>query len=302
MLPTWYNQYKKLIDKSIKNYLDIYFNNLEIDNNLNKFKEAIYYSVKWWKRIRSILAIEFYLIISNKKIENIKFWDNIILYCIAIELLHAYSLVHDDLPAIDNDTIRRWEETTWKKYWETNAILVWDLLNTLTFEILGEIWNVSLLKEFSKATWFNWMIWWQVLDIYYENNNSKLNIDKLINVHNKKTWKLIEVSIVWWLILWNLSLDKKNKIKKSNIIKYIGFWKKIWLAFQVKDDLLDVEWSLNETWKSVWWENKWFVHFIWIKESREYLNNLIDESLNIISKLKSEKLNFLVSYIWTRKK
>jgi geranylgeranyl diphosphate synthase type II len=207
---------------------------------------------------------------------------------------------------MDNDILRRWELTVWKKFWEANAILTWDLLNSLAFEVLSDIkneWNYSVLMNyFWKAVGLNWMLWWQVLDLYYEKNPEELNLDNLIEIHNKKTWALIEISVLGWIFIAEGEVHFVKDKVLNNIKKYLDFWKKIWLAFQVKDDLLDVEWTTEETGKSVWWENKWFVHFMWIEKTKEYLNNLIIDSLNIISSLKSNKLNFLVSYIWNRKK
>jgi geranylgeranyl pyrophosphate synthase len=200
MLPIWYNEYKELIEKSINNYLIDYFNHEE-NFWLETVKEACLYAVKWWKRIRSILALEFYLIFSWKSFDEIKDNDDILKFCIALELLHAYSLVHDDLPAMDNDILRRWQPTVWKKYWEADAVLAWDLLNSLSFEILADTWNSALIKYFWEAVWLKWMVWGQVLDLYYENNADKLNLDNLIEVHNKKTGALIEISIIWWIIL-----------------------------------------------------------------------------------------------------
>ena len=222
MLPDWYNEYKKIIDESIIKYLDTYFSTWEISEWLNEFKKAVYYSVKWWKRIRSILALEFYLIFSWKNIESVRFEDDIILYCISLELMHWYSLVHDDLPCMDNDILRRWEQTVWKKYWETKATLVWDLLNSMSFEIFTNFSdNIDikmLLWLFWRSAWFYWMLWWQVLDLHFENNPSSINLEKLTNVHNKKTGSLIEASIVWWIII------SENF---ENIKKYIEFWKKV---------------------------------------------------------------------------
>lgn len=297
MMPTWYNEYKKIIDESINKYLDLYFNRWEIYEWLSEFKEAVYYSVKSGKRIRSILALEFYLIFSKKKLAAIKFWDDIILYCIAIELLHSYSLVHDDLPSMDNDEYRRWELTVWKKYNEATATLVWDLLNSMSFEILSDLWEETdikiLLSYFGRAVWMFWMLGWQVLDLYYEKNIDKLDINKLIDIHNKKTGALIEASIVWWIILTN---------KFDDIEEYMDFWKKIWLAFQIKDDILDVEWTKDETWKSVGNEKKWFVHFIWIDESKKKLDLLLEQCKQDTLKLNSEKITFLINYIWSRNK
>lgn len=306
MLPVWYNEYKDLIDKSLNNYLIDYFDD-EKNRGLNIIKEAAFYAVKWWKRIRSILALEFYLIFSKKDFTEIKSNSDIVKFCIAIELLHAYSLVHDDLPAMDNDIYRRWELTTWKKYWEANWILVWDLLNSLSFEILSDIkniWNYSVLIGFFwQAVWIKWMLWWQVLDLYYEKNPTLLTLENLMEVHNKKTWALIEMSIFGWIIIAEGDANFVKDTESNNIKKYLDFWKKIWLAFQVKDDLLDVEWTFEETGKSVWdWEEKWFIFFMWLEETKLYLNKLVDSCLEIISHLNSEKLEFLVTYIRDRKK
>lgn len=298
MLPIWYNDYKNLIEKSIINYLDNYFLNKILSKPLNNFKESIYYATKWWKKIRAIFALEFFLIITWKKLEEIKLDDDILKLCIALEFVHAYSLVHDDLPAMDNDDYRRWELTTWKKFWEANWILAWDMLNTLWFEVLSEIQNkeiwIKLIKLLSNSIWFFWMLWWQVEDIYFENNFSELNLEKLSSLHAKKTWALIKTSILWWIVLaW------KNDL--INIFE--KYAENIGLAFQIKDDILDVEWTLEETWKSVGWENKWFVYFHWLEKSKNILNDLTSESLEILKNLeKNEKLVFLTEYIRSRNK
>lgn len=296
MLPTWYNIYKETIEKYIDSFLEEYLNK-QTSKPLDDFKEVIKYSVLWWKKVRAILALEFYLKLSNKQIEDIKWNDDIIKLCIALELIHAYSLVHDDLPAMDNDTLRRGQLTVWKKFSESDAILAWDLLNTLCFEILADISSsadsVMLIKLLSSSIWFYGMIWWQVEDLYFEKNFWELNIDLLKELHAKKTWALIRASVIWWIVLsWNT----------DNFEKYSKYAENIWLAFQIKDDLLDVEWNSQETGKSVWWEKKWFVHFIWIEESKKELEKLINESLVLISSLKSDKLDFITNYIQKRNK
>ncbi len=306
MIPEWYNKYKNLIDNSITNYLNSYF----IDENniwLDEFKEAVIYSCKWWKRIRSILSLEFYLIFSWENIDDLDLNSDIIKYCIALELLHSYSLVHDDLPCMDNDTFRRWELTTWKKYSDTIATLVWDMLNSIAYELVWTINNKKLTQYFSNSTGFKWMLWWQVLDIYYEKNPWKLTFEYLNLIHNKKTWALIDASIVWWIYLAEEFFNEREDVIKNKLDDFLNnyddFWYELWLAFQIKDDLLDVEWTLIETWKSVWWdENKWYVYFLWLEKTKEELNKVIDSLFNKSELLNSEKIDFIIKYIATRKK
>jgi geranylgeranyl diphosphate synthase type II len=83
---------------------------------------------------------------------------------------------------------------------------------------------------------------------------------------------------------------------------YWDFWKKLGLAFQVKDDLLDVEWTPEETGKSVWGEQKGFVYLLWVEATRKILHDMISECNTIAQNLWSEKIDFIVKYVETRKK
>jgi len=294
-LPTWYKEYRELIEKSINWYLDEYLNK-SVSKPLEDFKWVIKYSVSWWKKVRSILALEFYLLLTGKSIYDIQETDDIMKFCISLELMHAYSLIHDDMPAMDNDELRRWNPTVWKKYWESDAMLAGDLLNTLSFEVLSDIlnpWNaLMLIKLLSSSTGYYWMLWWQVEDLYFEKNDKELDILKLKSMHQKKTGSLIRASILWWVLL------SENLENFSNYSKYAD---NIGLAFQIKDDILDVEWTKENTGKSVWWEQKGFAHFLWLEKSKKELKILITDSLTLISDLNSEKLIFLTNYIWNRK-
>lgn len=302
MLPNWFNDYRKFIEENIEKYLDLYFDN-KTSKPLEELKKIIKYSLEWWKKIRAILALEFFIVLSWKNIEDLKLeckkWEipDILKFCIAIESTHAYSLIHDDLPCMDNDTLRRWKPTVWHKFWEYKWVLAWDLLNSFSFEILSEITNPKisqkLTKLLSNSVWFYGMLWWQIEDLYFEEHFNELNLDILENLHNKKTWALIKSSILWWILLsW----------KEELISNYSIFWEKLWLAFQVKDDLLDVEWTSEETGKNIRWEDKGYVYFLWIKKSKEKLSELIKECRDLIKNLSSKKIDFIVDYIENRKK
>lgn len=294
--PIWYSKYKEMIESSVEKFLDWYLA-LPMSKPLEKYKQIIRYSLLWWKKLRAILALEFYLQLSWKNIQQVRYDDDIMKLCIAIEAVHAYSLVHDDLPCMDNDELRRWEPTVWKKYWEHSAVLAWDLLNSLCFECISDIKNPEISRQISKilshAVWFYGMVWGQVEDLYFELHQSELNSESLKKLHSKKTWKLIEASIISWVVLsW----------ESSNIEVYWKFWKKLWLAFQIKDDLLDVEWTPEETGKSVGWEEKWFVYLIGVDKTKAILSDMIHDCKKIAKNLNSEKIDFIVEYVENRKK
>lgn len=295
-LPSWYCDYKALIESSIDKYIDTYLA-LPMSTPLEEFKQVIKYSFRWGKKLRAILALEFYLSLSGKDVKSIRFEDDIIKVCIAIEAIHAYSLLHDDLPCMDNDELRRWELTVWKKYWEYNAVLVGDLLNCLCFEIISEIKDPIKSKKISKllshGMGFYGMIGWQVEDLFYEENTKDLDVHILSELHAKKTGKLIEASILSGVIL-------SGEI--SNIDIYWDFGKKLGLAFQVKDDLLDAEGTPEETGKSVWWEKKWFVYLLGLDTTKKILHDMISECYKISQNLGSNKIDFIVEYVETRKK
>lgn len=290
--------YKAKIDFWISEYLEDYFDNSPLSLAQKDFKEAILYSVKWGKRIRAILALEVFLSGKNINIDDLSLSDNIVKFAISLELIHAYSLVHDDLPCMDNDVLRRGEPTCWKKYGEYTWVLVWDTLNTLAFEVLSEIKNskiaLELISLLSKSSWTYWMIWWQVEDIYFEKNFKHPSLEELKSLHNKKTWALIMASIKWWAVISGIEL--------INIPDLTNYSEMLWLAFQIKDDILDVEWTVEETWKSIWWENKWYVYHFWLEKAKETLLELTEKCHLKISFLNSEKLNFLTDYIAQRKK
>lgn len=295
-IPQWYNEYKDFIEESIARYLDRYLA-IPLSSPLEDFKEVILYAFRWGKKLRSIMALEFYLSLSGKDFSDLKSDDDILKLCVAIEAVHAYSLVHDDLPCMDNDELRRWEATVWKKYGEYNAVLVWDLLNTLCFELISDIKDAHISRKISKslshAVWYYGMVWGQVEDLYFETHIEELDADALGNLHGRKTWALIEASIVSGVLLSG---------ETSNMDVYKSFWRKLGLAFQIKDDLLDIEWTPEETWKSVWGEEKGFVHLLWADATRKILRDEIDDCKSIAAKLWSKKIDFIVDYVETRKK
>ncbi len=154
--------------------------------------------------------------------------------CLAIECLHTYSLIHDDLPSMDNASLRRNHATLHCKYDEVSAILVGDGLNTYSFYLLSQAKfapsiKISLIECLSSNGGINGMIIGQALDCYFENK--KLLLEELQFIHKHKTAKLIAASLKMGAIISNLSINLQD-------ILY-DFGLDLGLYFQIRDDIID---------------------------------------------------------------
>ncbi len=162
----------------------------------------------------------------------------------AIELVHVYSLIHDDLPAMDDDDFRRGKLSNHKKFDEATAILAGDALLTFAFEILSakkthqnaEI-RCELIKTLSSAIGFRGMVGGQMIDI--ENINKKISQEQIINLHRLKTGELFMASAECGAILGEASFEERKALRY--------YAHDLGLAFQIKDDILDrLEGSLEK--------------------------------------------------------
>jgi len=153
---------------------------------------------------------------------------------LGVEYLHTYSLVHDDLPAMDNADLRRGHPTLHKTYDEVTAILVGDALNTHSFNLvanapLSNDVKIELIKTLSIDGGIDGMIIGQAIDCYFENHKLELNQLEFLHIH--KTAKLIAGSLKMGGIISGLSLDVQNKLYQFGI--------DIGLLFQIQDDIID---------------------------------------------------------------
>ncbi|MCH8257013.1 MAG: polyprenyl synthetase family protein, partial [Proteobacteria bacterium] len=154
----------------------------------------------------------------------------------AIELIHAYSLIHDDLPAMDNDDLRRGEPACHIKFGEATAILAGDALQTLAFEILANDHQLtaetrlSLITELAAATGASGMVAGQIIDLGAENRF--IDAVGLENMHRRKTGDLISTCLIFGAILSAVDTEVKDAM--------LQFGQALGLAFQIKDDILDV--------------------------------------------------------------
>lgn len=226
----------------------------------------------------------------------------------ALEMLHSYSLIHDDLPAMDNDDLRRGLPTCHKKFDEATAILAGDGLLTYAFEVISSSKTAKeaetrceLIQCLSKAAGaFNGMIAGQMLDLYAEKISHKEQNETLIkNIEEMKTGCLIRFACEAGAILGNA-----GKKQRQALIEYS---RKIGIAFQIADDILDIEGEQALVGKTLHKDAQQgkitFVSLYGLENARKIAHDLIKEAQDVLSIFgeKSETLKLLASYIIERK-
>jgi farnesyl diphosphate synthase len=198
------------------------------------------------KKIRSTVILDSGKIfnINEKKLINL---------CAAVECIHSYSLIHDDLPCMDNDSIRRGKPSAHIKYGEASAVLAGSSLLTLAFEIIADkkyILNSKfkneIIKSLANCSGHTGIAGGQELDLKFENKNKKIN--EIIDMQKKKTGKLFNFCLYAVGIIANKT--NKEKFFLSNLGEEIG------LLFQLADDFLDIKSSKKLAGKSVKKDNK----------------------------------------------
>jgi geranylgeranyl pyrophosphate synthase len=232
--------------------------------------------------------------------------SSVITLATSIELMHTYSLVHDDLPCMDDDDIRRNQPSNHIKYGEANAVLTGDALQALAYEILCNDINLSAqdkieaIKHLSNACGKNGMVLGQHLDIQNETNFKEVSQEDLDYIHQLKTGKLIECSVLFGQINNNLT---KNQLKNFN-----NFSSKLGLAFQIVDDVLDVTESteiLGKTNNSDLKNNKHtYVSLVGIEKAKKRAGQLIEsaiEDLSMNNMQKTDKLISIANYLVKRR-
>jgi len=222
-LNTLININKKKFDLKFKKLL-----NSKLDKSI--LSKAMYYgSINGGKRIRPFLVME------SAKIAKISLNDAFVIAS-SIECIHSYSLIHDDLPSMDNDDYRRGKLSTHKKFNEATAILAGDALHDLAFELIsGNINNknciskIKLINYLSLCIGHKGLALGQALDLDFENK--KLSKNKILDMYSKKTGKLFEFSFSAPFILKDKSKTDIQFAKEYGML--------FGLVFQVIDDLID---------------------------------------------------------------
>ena len=264
----------------------------------------IYSTIGSGKRIRAYLLVEAF-----RLFDNMKFYDDALSIAASLELIHTYSLIHDDLPSMDNSLLRRGKKTCHIKYDEATAILLGDGLQSLAFEIitnneltLDDRTKVNICNKLAQAIGLKGMVAGQMMDLISEGRYDKFIPDKkfIIQTQRLKTGALIDFSLQAGGII--------GGAKKSELEILSGFGKRIGLAFQIVDDILDATSNEEDLGKTAALDRKQgkvnFVTLLGIENSRKKVEDLIIQAKSELEKfpVNTENLMKIAEFVETRKK
>jgi geranylgeranyl diphosphate synthase type II len=216
----------------------------------------------------------------------------------ALEMLHTFSLIHDDLPCVDNDDYRRGKLTSHKKFGESTAVMAGDALCIHAFEMMGKTGNAKAIEVLAHLLGTYGMIGGEMTDIECEGKTVDLEIVDYIHYH--KTAALIEASLLVGAMLADAS-DKDMEIIRS-------YGRSIGLAFQIVDDILDIVSTTEELGKDAGSDvekgKATYPSIVGLEKSRERAKELYEESIKVLDGLKCDTsiLRSIAAYIITRVK
>ena len=271
---TFLKESKTFVEEKLVSYA----NELQCPNVL---REAMAYSLEaGGKRLRPLLLFATLQAFGKEKNLGVG-------AACALEMIHTYSLVHDDLPCMDDDDLRRGKPTNHKVFGEAMAVLAGDGLLTYAFQVImayeqKEISaekKVRLVLELAKAAGPEGMVGGQVADM--EAEGKQLTIDELEYIHKHKTGKLLEFAVLAGSILSDATEEQEEKLLE--FAKYIG------LAFQIRDDILDVEGTEEEIGKPIGSdlsnEKSTYTTLFTVDRAKDILEETIAEAKGAISSL-----------------
>lgn len=278
MLKEYLKEKKELIEKTIDSYLEEF-------SYPHVIAEGMRYAVlNGGKRIRPVLILMTLDILGKDETLGLPSGA-------ALEMIHSYSLVHDDLPALDNDDYRRGKLTTHKKFGEAQGILIGDSLLTHAFNVLTEKNEgvisdkkiVEIVKLTSSYAGINGMIGGQTVDV--ESEGKKVDMETLKYIHKNKTGKLLKLPIEIGCVIGDASKEIREKLEEYADL--------IGLAFQIKDDILDVEGDFEKLGKPVGsdaeLEKSTYPSLIGMEESKKLLDETLEKAKKIIADNFSEE-------------
>ena len=288
---------KKKLIKNAKKIDQFLLNFLNKQNRSLLVKPMKYGVISGGKKIRSTIIFD------TGKIFNIK-ETKLINICAAVECIHSYSLIHDDLPCMDNDKIRRGKPSTHIKFGEASAVLAGSSLLTLAFEIIADKkYSLNfekkneIIRSLASCSGHTGIAGGQELDLKFENK--KKNINQIINMQRKKTGRLFN------FCLYAVGVAAKKSNKEKNFLKNLG--EEIGLLFQLADDFLDKKGSTKLLGKSVKKDSKkgkqTLLSLMGEKKAYLYANNLKKKILRKLKKhgKKAKELKRTIEFILERK-
>lgn len=270
----------------------------ETDYPQNLFKAMRYSVFAGGKRLRPALVLA-----ANEAVGGNNAEECVNTAC-AFECVHTYSLIHDDLPGMDNDDMRRGRPSCHKAFGEATAILAGDALLTLAFELVAKTPSVDngrilrVIRELSGASGYAGMVNGQMVDI--ESEGVEVSFPVLEHIHIHKTGALMASAVRCGAILGGA-----GEAELESLTRYAA---SIGLAFQIADDILGVEGSATELGKPVGSDEKrkkaTYPSIIGLKESKEMANELIERAVASVEAFgeKAEPLKAIARYIVERRK
>ena len=282
------------VEAIIKKYLPIE------EGNISKLVEAMNYSVlAGGKRIRPTIMLESYKLFggTGKAIEP---------FMAAIEMIHNYSLIHDDLPAMDNDVIRRGKPSTWKAYGEATAILAGDALQTFAFETATKAFELSdrpdlvvrAIRVLAQKSGVDGMAIGQDVDV--QLSGQPIPKEVLKDIYKLKTGCLIEAAAMIGAIMAGADDQEISIIRRAAA--------DMGLAFQIRDDILDVTGKTEETGKTTGLDERntktTYVTLYGVEEAQQIVIDLSRAAIEKIDKLPGDKAFFhaFINQLEVRKK
>lgn len=247
--------------------------------------DAMHYSMTaGGKRLRPLMLSEAFFLCGGRKRELAE------PFMAAMEMIHTYSLVHDDLPAMDNDEYRRGRKTTHIMYGEDMAILAGDALLNYAFETAQKAFSsCGTFEEYkrvaeafgilSKKAGIYGMIGGQVVDV--ENTEKELSREQLDFIYHLKTSALIESSLLIGAVLAGAGEEQQKQIEQAGTL--------VGLAFQIRDDILDVTSTTEELGKPVHSDEKnnktTYVTFEGLKKAEDHVKELSEQAMHIMEQM-----------------
>lgn len=287
-LRSYLDEKRQVVNELIDRYLP------PSDTDPPSLHQAMRYSaLAGGKRLRPILAVASYEYCGGEDSENAQ----AIRYAMtALELVHTYSLIHDDLPCMDDDDLRRGQPTCHKKFNEAIAVLAGDALHDIAFELIARTGSTLAVVELAQAIGTLGMLGGQVADV--EAEGKPVTQEDVIDIHRRKTGALIRCAVRLGAIL--------SGADKPTLLKLTTYGEKTGLAFQIIDDILDIEGDPDKLGKKVGADTAkqkaTYPAAVGLEQARRDADALINEAVSVFAADEENLLKSIALYIGQRRR